>query len=108
MLRRRDAAHEQGAPVRVEDSVLGFCLRRVPLRVPKQRSLPVHRPAGRVHRPGEPLQPGPGQQASGPHVLRGPARCFSSRLLCSSIYPPQRIPHASPCSRAVAVYCRLH
>lgn len=55
---------------------------RFPLRIKKQRSLPVHRPAGRVDQPGEPVQPGPGRQTTRSHILSGPGGeqswCFSS------------------------------
>lgn len=67
---------------------------RFPLRIKKQRSLPVHRPAGRVDQPGEPVQPGPGRQTTRSHILSGPGGeqswCFSSGfffffiMLCSS------------------------
>ena len=55
---------------------------RFSLRITKQRSLPVHRPAGRVDQPGEPVQPGPGCQTTKSHILSGPGGeplwCFSS------------------------------
>lgn len=61
---------------------LVFC--RFPDCITEQRYLPVNWPAKRVLRPGQSLQPGPGQQTRSPHILREAGSVFSSDFYCSA------------------------
>lgn len=57
---------------------------RFPVRITKQRRLPVHWPAGWVFQPRQSLQPGPGQQTRSSYILREAGSVFPLTLLCSS------------------------
>lgn len=84
---------------------------RFPLRIKKQRSLPVHRPAGRVDQPGEPVQPGPGRQTTRSHILSGPGGeqswCFSSGFFFIFYYAMQQFGAEGRFSQCILMFCTV-